>query len=276
MFPAVFSRTYPYQTLAEVFSACRDDGFEGIQFNLSSTGLATLPEVLPEHLPDEIKLAAGTAGLEICAVSATYNMAHPDAAYRLGMREKLARVVTLAQRIGSPVVTVCTGSRDAADMWRSHPDNASESAWTDMRTELVAALEIAESADVRIGVEPEPANVICDARAARRLLNELASDHLGVVLDAANLCVGMPAEDHRAVLDAAFDLVGEDIVLAHAKNIDAAGQVVPPGSGIVDLQLFAGKLSEIGYDRGLIGHGFAHEHTRLAARCLTDLCRGQS
>lgn len=274
MFPAVFTRTYPFRTASEVFVACREDGFGGVQFNLSSAGLETVPEVVPEHLADEIRLSAAAEGIEICAVSATYNMAHPDPAYRRKMRARLVDVVAIAGCFGSPVVTVCSGSRDASNMWKAHPDNASAAAWSDFRADLDAALDLAAVAGLRIGIEPEPANIILDARTARRLLNDVGSDRLGIVLDAANICAGRSASERRDALMEAFDLLADDIVLAHAKDIDADGRVVPPGSGIVDLRLFVRKLAEAGYDRGLIGHGFDYADARLAAHRLGELCGG--
>jgi sugar phosphate isomerase/epimerase len=160
-------------------------------------------------------------------------------------------------------------------MWKAHPDNASAAAWSDFRADLDAALDLAAVAGLRIGIEPESANVIHDARTARRLLDEVGSDRLGIVLDAANICAGQPASEHRDILVEAFDLLAGDIALAHAKDIDADGRVVPPGSGVIDLRLFVRKLAEAGYDRGLIGHGFDHADARLAAHRLGELCGGQ-
>jgi len=49
------------------------------------------------------------------------------------------------------------------------------------------ALQIAEACDVTLAFEPEVANVIDSARKGRRLLDEMRSPRLKVVMDAANL-----------------------------------------------------------------------------------------
>jgi len=60
-------------------------------------------------------------------------------------------------------------------MWRAHPGNLASDAWTDLRRTLDALLEAAHEAGVRLGIEPEPGNVVRDARTAARLLAELAT-----------------------------------------------------------------------------------------------------
>ncbi|WP_366512989.1 TIM barrel protein, partial [Mesorhizobium sp.] len=71
-----------------------------------------------------------------------------------------------------------------------------------MRAELEEALELAEKHDIRLGVEPEPGNVVANAVLARRILDEVKSPRLGIILDAANL-VGDRLSDQACVMDEA-------------------------------------------------------------------------
>src|SRR5690606_16651568 len=89
--------------------------------------------------------------------------------------------------IGTGIVTLCTGTRDPDDQWRYHPDNGSPQAWRDMLAEMEKAVEIAMRHDIRLGIEPELANIVDSAKAARRLLDDIGGDRLVVVLDPANL-----------------------------------------------------------------------------------------
>src|SRR6202011_4329465 len=117
----------------------------------------------------------------------------------------------------------------------------------------------AEEAGIRLAIEPEPANVICDARAAKKILNEMACSHLGILLDAANLLTPETLSRQNEIIDEAMGLLGGALLLAHAKDIDASGQVVAPGEGNVDLVAFTRALHRVGYDDALIAHGFAVE-----------------
>lgn len=274
MKPGIFGRTYPFQTAGEIFAAAKRDGFAAIQFNLSGLGLPSLPAELPEAALDGVARAASAAGLELVALSGTYNMAHPDRETRLAGRQGFANVVRAATLIGAPLVTLCTGSRDPKDMWKAHSDNISDAAWRDMREELDAALDLASRHGLKLGIEPEPGNVVRDARAARRLLGEVgASAPLGIVLDAANL-VGTDLPRQSEIMREAVELLGDALVLAHAKDMDSHEQVTRPGDGAVDLVGFTALLRKAGYDGALVGHGFEAVDAARAGRYLARLVEG--
>lgn len=272
MYPAIFSRTYPARQIGAVLQAIHADGFRGAQMNLSSFGLESLPAALDESAIAEGRELASRLGIAFAALSGTYNMAHPDADVRKAMRPRFENVLRAAQAMGAPIVSLCTGSRDAGNMWHAHPQNASAKAWSDMRGELEWALDRAAACRLTLAIEPEPGNVVRDARVARRLLDEVKAPHLKIILDAANLigADGLPRQ--REIIEEAADLLGADVVLAHAKDIDAAGTVVAPGQGAVDLTAFVAALRRVGFDGALIGHGFEAADTAVAGRTLAALC----
>jgi len=271
MKPGIFGRTYPYQSAKEILGAAHRDGFQAILFNLSGVGLASLPPEIPPGLLDDVAPIAGSLNIEIAALSGTYNMAHPSDEMRAEARKGFANVIEAAVVIGAPLVTLCTGSRNPSDMWAFHPDNSSAAAWHDMRAEIDGALELAEQHGLRLGIEPEPGNVVSDSRLARRLLDEVGSSApLGIVLDAANL-VGHKLDRQLDVMHEAVDLLGDRLVLAHAKDVDGPERVTCPGDGRVDLVAFTALLRSVGYDGALIGHGFELNDAPRAGRYLAKL-----
>ena len=271
MTPAIFSRTYPLTTARETFAAAHADGFRAVQFNLSNLGLAPLPDMLPEGL-DPARTAAATAQIQIAALSGTWNMAHPDAVHRVAQRPKFLNVLHAAKALGTPIVTLCTGSRDPANMWAAHPDNQTPEAWADLCTELTWALDQAAQLSLKLAIEPEPANIIADAQTARRILDQMQAPHLGIILDAANLIPAEAAPHQHAILDHALSLLAHNLLLAHAKDHDATGNVVPPGDGIINLPAFATGLKAAGFTGALIAHGFEAEDAPRAAKVLRALC----
>jgi sugar phosphate isomerase/epimerase len=271
MYSAIFSRTYAAKDIAEVFADAAQDGFQGVQANLSSAGLMSLPETLPSQVGKAFAEQARAKGLCIAALSGTYNMVHPNLRVREASRVGFCNVVQAARQMGTSVVSLCTGSRNEQDMWRSHPDNASAAAWNDLRSELEFALRLAEENGISLAIEPEPANVIHDAASARRILDEMASASLGIILDAANLLSPATLAVQRQIIAEAAGLLGDSLLLAHAKDIDAEGNVVTPGEGAVDLAAFTKALRLVGYDGALITHGFAEGKTRVAAETLRRL-----
>jgi sugar phosphate isomerase/epimerase len=257
--PGIFARTFVRPTLEAALDAVAATGVRDVQFNLALLGGASLPEEITAETAAAVRTAFEQRGLTMAAVSGTYNMAHPDPALRDRGRRALAALIGRARELGTGVVTVCTGTRDAEEMWRAHPANGSAEAWRDMLASMTAAAEAADAAGVTIGVEPEHANVVRDARAGRRLLDELRSPHVGIVVDAANLVEPGRTGGQERILREAFALLGDDVVLAHAKDVREDGTVVAAGSGTVDYGLYVELLRSARYDGALVLHGLAED-----------------
>ena len=252
----VFSRTYQLQGIDRIFAQAAQDGFQAIQFNFSSAGLPSLPKNWPEAIIKDVMASARQCGLKICALSGTYNMAHPDVARRQADRIGFTNVVRSAGFMQAPLVTLCTGTRHATDMWSAHPDNGSPEAWLALRGELDFALDQAERHGVVLGVEPEPGNVIRDAKHARRLLDEIDSPRLKIVMDAANLLPPESQARQREVVAEAVALLGPDLALVHTKDVSATGEAVAAGRGVVDFHLFLAAILSSGYRGPLVSHNF--------------------
>lgn len=271
----VFSRTYQRPGANDVFEHIARDGFQTVQFNFSTAGLSSLPKERPDAAIKEVMAAANRHGLSICAISGTYNMAHPDVARRQSERAGFSNVVHAARVMDVPIVTLCTGTRDTANIWSAHPDNGSPEAWSALRGELDFALELAEHHGVALGVEPEPGNVVTDARRARRLLDEARSPRLKIVLDAANLLPLEKRGRQREVVAEAVALLGADIALVHTKDVGPNGEAVAAGRGVVDFSLFLAGILAAGYRGPLVSHNFPEEEAPQVSaylkRMLDDL-----
>jgi sugar phosphate isomerase/epimerase len=257
----VFSRTYrPTESgligIERILARIAQDGFQTTQFNFSSAGLPSLPKDWSESTIEEVMACANRRGVRICALSGTYNMAHPDVTQRQADRIGFANVVRAAQSMQVPVVTLCTGTRDAMNMWSAHPDNGSSEAWSTMRAELDFALELAERHGVVLGVEPEPGNVVANAMVARQLLDEVESPRLKIVLDAANLLPPESQSRQREVVAEAVALLGAELALVHTKDVGPNGEAVAAGRGVVDFHNFLKGVLSTGYRGPLVSHNF--------------------
>lgn len=251
----IFAKTFTTTGALPVLRAVADAGYAAAQFNLACLGLPSMPDSIEPDAARSVVEASRQTGVSIAAVSGTYNMIHPDRRVR---DQGLARLEVLAAScadMGTRLITLCTGTRDAEDQWRWHADNATDAAWSDLRVEMEAAIAIAERFDIELGIEPELANVVSSARAARRLLDEVNSKRLRIVLDPANLFeVADSAERHR-LIDEAVDLLAAEIGMAHAKDRHADGSFAAAGQGVVDFPHFICRLQAAGFDGPLITHG---------------------
>jgi sugar phosphate isomerase/epimerase len=232
-----------------------------VQFNMACVGLPTLPEEIHSGLCERIRRTFAVRGLRMAAVSGTFNMIHPDAAKRADGLRRLGVLAAACHDMGTSIITLCTGTRDADDMWRRHPDNDTPDAWRDMLASMREAVFIAEDNAVTLAFEPEVANVVDSAKKGRRLLDEIGSPRLKVVMDGANLFQTGELPRMREVLDEAFELLGKDIVLAHAKDLSQDGEAghEAAGTGLLDYDHYLALLNQAGYDGPLILHGLTEK-----------------
>ena len=254
----IFAKTFPRPTPEQNLEAVRNHRLGVVQYNLACAGLPSLPERMEPRLAQQIGVAAALRGISIAAVSGTFNMIDPVRERReVGMR-CLGQLAGACALLGTKIITLCTGTRDPHDMWRAHPANRRPDAWADLLAAMEQALAIAEEHDLCLAVEPETANVIDSPVKARRLLDELRSPRLKIIIDPANLFHVEDLPHQQVILDAAFDLLGPDIVLAHAKDVrvvEGAVHHVAAGTGMLDYPYYLTLLRH--FPVPLIVHGLA-------------------
>jgi sugar phosphate isomerase/epimerase len=253
----IFSTVFDRGTLEEKVDAVRDAGFACVQFHMQCAGVEPMPDAISENLCSQIRQAHGTRGISIGAVSGTFNMIHPDLSVREAGLARLAVLAGACEAMGAPIITLCTGTRNTEWMWRPHPDNSTPEAWRDLVVSMARAAEIAEANRVLMAFEPEVANTVDSAKKARKLIDEVGSSHIKVVMDGANIYHPGELAHMHAMLEEAFDLLGEDIVHAHAKDLDHDGEAgkLAAGTGLLDYEYYINLLERIGFTGPMVLHG---------------------
>ena len=259
----IFSKTFARPTLGAVLDAVAEHGVHAVQFNLSCAGVEEIPDVIAPTLVATIRQEMAARGITMSAISGTFNMIHPDMAERQAGLRRLRTLAAACASLGTSVITLCTGTRNTESMWRSHPDNGSEDAWRDLVVSMHETAAIAEEYGVTMAFEPEVSNVIDSAQRARRLLDEIGSPYLKVVMDGANVFHKGELPHMTAILTEAFDLLGNDIALAHAKDLTEDGHAgnAAAGTGLLDYDLYVRLLHESGYTGALVLHGLSEAQT---------------
>ena len=251
--------TFSRPTLEAKLDGVRACGLESVQLSMACAGLAAMPDQIAPELLGRIRRAATARGIEIAALEGTFNMSHPDAEHRRSGLRRLRVLAAACGPLGTSKIHLCTGTRDRENMWRRHPDNDSAEAWRDMAACVREAAEIAREAGVTLAFEPEVNNVVDSAKKARRLLDETRSPHLKVTMDAANIFHAGELARMSEVLDEAFALLGKDIALAHAKDLNRDGDAghLPAGHGKLDYDRCLSLFYACGYRGPLLLHGLS-------------------
>ncbi len=262
----IFAKTFDGRSAAEVLPQVKVAGFVTAQYNMACSGLGSLPDEINDAVVAEIRQAVNQSVVSLCALSATYNMIHPDPSVREKGHGHLRILAKTASQLSIPLLTLCTGTRDPLDQWRWHPGNDSPEAWRDLLQSMERAITIADEFGVDLGIEPELANVVSSAAKAKQLISDMKSPRLKIVLDPANLFeIATPAEQRRTVSHA-IDLLADRIVMAHAKDRTADGSFAAAGRGVLDYPHFFGQLRKSGFTGPLVTHGLtAAEAPAVAA-----------
>ena len=266
----IFAYTFVRPTVEEVFDAVRAHGMANTEWNYVAVEQQEVPDRIDPAFAERVRVAAAERGITVDSIGGYTNLVDPDPARRRAALQRLFGLIRSARAHGADKVALCTGSRDPASMWRWHDANDDPDAWADLLSSLGECIQVAEEADVTLMFEPEVNNVVHTARKARRLLDELRSRRLKVVFDGANIYHKGELARQQEMLSEAIDLLGPDIALAHAKDIDQDGDAghAAAGTGNLDFGHYLGELAKSGYDGSILIHGLEEDQVAASVRFL--------
>jgi sugar phosphate isomerase/epimerase len=268
----IFTKTFVRPTLEENLDAIKAHGLTAVQYNLESAGGPSMPDPIDPALCDRIRDGLAQRHITLAAVSGTFNIIHPDVQERERGFQRLRVLAAACARLGAMLITFSTGTRDPDYMWGHHPENSSPAAWAEMLKSMATAVQIAADNEVTLVFEPEVSNVVDSAQKARSLLDEIRSPHLQVVIDGANLFHTGELPRMRQILDEAFDLLGPDIALAHAKDLEKDGDAghQAAGTGVLDYDHYLSLLHAAGFEGALILHSLEEEQVPASRTFLAE------
>jgi sugar phosphate isomerase/epimerase len=263
----IFAKTFKRNTLDDVLNAVVEGGFSTVQFNMACAGLESMPAQIENQIVERIRQSLNDHRLHVCALSATFNMIHPDPGQRKQDLQRFAILAERARSLGTDLLTLCTGTRDHTSQWKHHPDNATPEAWADLIDTLLKCIAIADEHDLRLGIEPEINNVIDSPQKARQLLDEMQCPRLVIIMDPANIFRYPDLPKMDVMLVKSFELLEPYIALAHGKDVSNED---PPtfcaaGTGVLNYALYMKLLRQMDYRGPLILHGLSEEQVPASA-----------
>lgn len=246
--------------MEDVLDAIKLAGFQASQFHMSCAGIDQIPESIPDGLCEQIRNAFDQRQMEMGGLSGTFNMIDQDLDAREAGFRGLEQLVSHAESMGTSVVTLCSGTM-ADYLWRPHPENNGQRAWDQMIASMARAAEMGERYGVYVAFEPEVSNVIDNAVKAKRAIDIVASPKLKVCIDGANLFHKGELPRMDEILDEAFDLIGEHVVFAHAKDLSKDGEAGhdAAGTGFLNYDRYVELLKGVGYDGAVVLHSLTEE-----------------
>jgi sugar phosphate isomerase/epimerase len=263
----IFETVFPRKSLSETLDVVLAHGVRHLQFDLTSAGITRDASDISLEACRNVQELIRARGMTISAVGGFFNMCHPDPRHREAGLEMLRAIASHCSLLGTNVIALCSGTRNTQSMWHFHPDNSTAEAWKDLLPTMKKAAAIGEEFRVIMAFEPEVSNVIDSPKRARKMLDEVGSSALKVVMDGANIFHKGELPKMREILSEAFELLGKDIVLAHAKDLDHDGEAGhrAAGEGLLDYEFYLAGLERANFKGALVLHGLTEAQ---APQCL--------
>ena len=205
--------------LAERLAFAKAQGFSCAHVALSKVlddfSMAEAPEKLTREYALQVRKDFDGAGLE-CAVLGCYlNLADPNPERRARTQEIYKAHLRFAPMIGARVVGTETFLNPESDI---RDPARSEEAFRLFMDALRPVVQCAEECGALLAVEPVWYHIISTPERAVRMLEELPSDNLRIILDAVNLISPENAERAPEIIENAISLLGDRVEILHMKD----------------------------------------------------------
>ncbi len=167
-----------------------------------------------------------------CAVLGCYlNLGNPNPQQLAQIQHRYMTHIRFASWLGAGVVGTETGAPN--ETYTFVPECHGEEALNAFITNLRPVVEYAEKMGVVVAIEPVWRHIVYNAQRARRVLDEIHSPNLQIILDPVNMLDISNCQDHVAIIEEAIDLLGEEIAVVHIKDFDVKdGRLISMGAGL--------------------------------------------
>ncbi|MFC1693354.1 TIM barrel protein [Candidatus Latescibacterota bacterium] len=241
------------ESLEEMVKRIRDNGF---------TGTVTGPEPwnsLKDSELTELRAALKKYDVVVYEVGGYTNMIHPDTAIRQQNLKNLAKCIEAADKLECPMVGTISGSCDPVNFFNVHPDNWTTKTWKLLVDSTKQVLRDTAGMKAAIGMEAQVTTNIGRPEDHRRHMDDVGDSRCAVNLDPVNM-ISLDNYYHTTeLLHECFDLLGESILGAHAKDTyiwpdkqTVHVQEVASGRGVMDYETYLIRLSRMEWPRTIL------------------------
>ena len=219
-------------TLENRLKIAREQGF--------ACGHLALSKVISEYPVNESALTPGFAmylkrifaenQLDVAVLGCYLNLANPNKESLKAIQNKYLAHIRFASLLGAGVVGTETGAVN--EKYTFEERNHSEEALEIFINNLRPVVEYAEKMGVIMAIEPVYKHIVCNAKRARRVLDEIDSPNLQIIFDPVNLLDISNYKKREEIFKETIEALGDDIAVVHLKDfVVEDGKLVSVGCG---------------------------------------------
>lgn len=226
-----------YGTIEQRVKTARAQGFKCAHIALA--------KLIDDYSTDDAALTPGLAmylrklfaenNMDIAVLGCYLNLATPDPSALRANVERYKAHMRFASLLQCGVVGSETGAPNVG--YSFEPACRSEESLKLFIERVRPVVEYAEKCGVIFALEPVTKHICYSAERLRRVLDEINSPNLQVILDPLNLIDETNVADYKAVVRNAIDVLGKDVAVVHIKDFNIVNNKVvscAAGTGIMD------------------------------------------
>jgi sugar phosphate isomerase/epimerase len=246
----------------EMCRRVRSLGFSGIFTRFSAND----PHDTPAHEARRVRDLLRGEGVRLFQVTGYWqNLVTPDEAARRESVRTLQAALRLAEALGARAIDSGPGSMNPDGPWFPHPENWTASARRQLVKSLKECAPVAEECGVYLSLEGHQLVTLESAEVTKEILDEVGSRWVRSDFDSANWITRETVYNTGPALDRMFDLLGDQIVSCHAKDVWIENRLTLhlqdgcPGRGLMDFDTLFRRMEALSADYPVIAEGNSTE-----------------
>ncbi|MFP7295627.1 sugar phosphate isomerase/epimerase family protein [Neobacillus niacini] len=237
----------------------KDPSIENVVNIIAKKGLSSVQLALGKSLKDinsglgslspgfaqKIKRIFDKQDIQIAVLGCYFNMIHPNHDDRRKGMERFKEHLRFARDFGCSIVGTETGNVQADIVYTE--ENFGEQPFLEVVESVRELVEEAERFGVIVGIEGGINHPIHTPKRMKRLLDLVPSNNLQVIYDPANFISKDNYLNQERVIQEAFDLFFDRMVIVHAKDFvieDEQVKMVPVGQGLLNYHFLFNLLKQ--------------------------------
>lgn len=200
--------------LEEMCSGAKENGIRNLQFALAKTvGDVDFDKIgYDKDVSMKVKAKLDEYALHVSVLGCYITPVHDDKDFLKTQLTRFENFLYYAKDFNADLIGTETGVR--ATIEQTHSEENYLSFVENMRP----IIKKAEAVGVTVGIEPVYGSTIWSPQVMRRLLDDISSDNLKVILDISNM-THLPTRHMQCdIINDSFDLFGDEIRAVHLKD----------------------------------------------------------
>jgi sugar phosphate isomerase/epimerase len=256
--------------VGELARRVKDAGFDCVQLAPAKAmqNVNSFADITPRVLED-ISREFARADVELTVLGCYIEPSLPDRETRLKNVQIFCDNLHHAKELGISVV-----GTETTHFPIDAPPEEREKVYALLKDSVLRMAEAAEKTGANIGIEPVAEHTLNTPALTRRLLDEVGSDKLKVILDPVNLLLPATFDEQERIFADAFQCFGAEIVALHVKDIviesnEKAWRNI--GAGGVRYDLIMPWLRENKPEMRLLREGVAMDSFQICRKAMEEL-----